>query len=93
MRILAASGDLHGRFFSRARALPRFHTDKTHCGSGVWHRSSRGWLPDQLLDHLVGGEKQRLGDRETERLGGFEVDYQLVLGWRLHRKVTRVSSA
>jgi hypothetical protein len=27
---LAASGDLHGRFFSRARASSRFHTAKTH---------------------------------------------------------------
>jgi hypothetical protein len=30
---LAASGDLHGRFFSRSRASSRFHTAKTHVGS------------------------------------------------------------
>ena len=30
---LAASGDLHGRFFSRARASSRFHTAKTLSGS------------------------------------------------------------
>ncbi len=33
-----------------------------------------------LLDHLVGGCKQRLGDAQAERLGGREVDNQLELG-------------
>jgi hypothetical protein len=32
---LAASGDLHGRFFSRARASSRFHTAKTQGGHTV----------------------------------------------------------
>src|SRR5215475_3739780 len=39
------------------------------------------------FDHLVGGREQRLWNFEAQRLGGFEVDHQLVLGRRLHRKV------
>ena len=30
------------------------------------------------------------GTVEAERLGGLEVDHQLVLGWRLHRQVGRL---
>jgi hypothetical protein len=30
-----------------------------------------------LLDHLVGAQQDRLGDREPERFGGREVDDQL----------------
>jgi hypothetical protein len=41
---LAASGDLHGRFFSRARASSRFHTAKTQSGNG---------LPSERLNFLM----------------------------------------
>ena len=41
----------------------------------------------ELFDHLVGGREQRLWNFEAQRLGGFEVDHQLVLGRRLHRQV------
>jgi hypothetical protein len=44
----------------------------------------RGWAKD-LLDHLVGQRKQLVGDFEAERLGGLEVDDQLVFGRLLHR--------
>ena len=33
-----------------------------------------------LLDHLVGAGKERWRHREAERLGGLEVDYQLLVG-------------
>ena len=36
------------------------------------HRSSRGLLPDQLLDDLVGKREQRRRNVEAERLGGLE---------------------
>ena len=40
-----------------------------------------------LFDHLVGPREKRGRDRDAERLGGLEIDHQLVLGWRLHGKV------
>jgi hypothetical protein len=40
-----------------------------------------------LFDHLVGARKQCWRHGEAERLGGLEVDHQVVLGRRLHRKV------
>jgi hypothetical protein len=43
-----------------------------------------------LLDHLVRAGQQRVGHRQSERLGGLQVDDQLVLGRRLHRKVGRL---
>jgi Carbon starvation protein CstA len=42
------------------------------------------------LDHLVGNREHARRDGESERLGSFQVDYQLVLGRRLYRKVSRL---
>ena len=39
------------------------------------------------FDDLVGAGEQRGRHGEAERLGGLEVDHELVLGRRLHRKV------
>src|SRR5215510_1328276 len=40
------------------------------------------------FDDLVGAGEQHWRHVEAERLGGFEVDHQLVLRWRLHRQIS-----
>jgi hypothetical protein len=39
---------------------------------------------------LVGEQEERLWDRKSHRLGGLEVDDQLVAGRQLKRQVTRL---
>ena len=48
------------------------------------HAASRSF------DHLVGPNEQLVRYGQAKRLGGLEVDRQLVLGRRLHRKVGRL---
>src|SRR5687768_1312146 len=55
-------------------------------------RSGRGWrtrgrAPPTLFDHFVGARQQRHRRVEAERLGGLEVDHQLILVRLLHRQV------
>src|SRR6267378_6972118 len=40
-----------------------------------------------LLDHLISPQQQRRRDREAERLGSFEIDYELELRRLLDRQV------
>jgi len=42
-----------------------------------------------LLDHLVGAQQDRFGDRNAQGLGGLEVDDQLEFGWLLDGQVGR----
>ena len=45
--------------------------------------------PD-LLDHLIGSRKQFVWDGESERLGGLEIDDQLILCRQLHGEIGRL---
>src|SRR5262249_979756 len=40
-----------------------------------------------LFDHLVGTGEHRRWNCEAKRLSSLEIDYQLILGRRLHRKI------
>src|SRR5882757_5870607 len=48
---------------------------------------------DRLLDHLVGGGQQRLGDGEAEGFGGLEVDDELEPCRPPHRQIAGLLAA
>jgi len=54
--------------------------------NGLMHSSKAA----VLIDHLIGAREQRLRHFEAERLGGLQIDHQLVFGRRLHRQVGRL---
>src|ERR1700758_817326 len=43
-----------------------------------------------LLDHLIGAGEKRLRNTQPECLRGIEIEYQLILCWRLHRQIGRL---
>jgi hypothetical protein len=43
-----------------------------------------------LFDHLIGSRKQFVWDGESERLGGLEIDDQLILCRQLHGEIGRL---
>jgi hypothetical protein len=45
-----------------------------------------------LLDHLVGADKDRAAHRDTERLRSFHIDHQFKLGRLLDRKIGRLGA-
>ena len=50
-------------------------------------------MANRLFNHLIGELLKMQRHVEAKRLGGFEVDHQLVFGRCLHRKFTWVRSA
>jgi hypothetical protein len=49
-------------------------------------------MSDQLLDHLVGTQQDRLRHSKAERLGGLDVDSHLEFGRQLNRKLRRLGA-
>jgi hypothetical protein len=45
---------------------------------------------NQLFDDLVGEREKLVRDSQANRLGGRDVDHQLIFDWRLHRQVGRL---
>src|SRR5262245_46112527 len=58
--------------------------------TAVWHSDAARGPSTPSLDYLVGAREHRLRHFEAERLGGLEVEHQLVLGRRLYRQVARL---
>src|SRR5882724_4482548 len=60
----------------------------------AFHRLDRTSLRlAHSLDHLVGGYEERIGHREVECLGGFEVDDKSVHRWLLKWQIARFLAA
>ena len=47
----------------------------------------------QLFDDLVGAQQNRRGYGKTERLGGLEIEEQIVFRRKLHREIARLLAA
>jgi len=58
--------------------------------AGLAPAGSRQLCLAHSFDHLIGAGEQRGRDRETEGIGRLAIDYKLVLGRRLNRKVGRL---
>jgi hypothetical protein len=62
--------------------------------AGLWLRGMRmiiaGQQRDSVLSGVAGGRQERFRDGQTERLGGLEIDHQVVLCRRLHGQISRL---
>src|SRR6516162_1964055 len=61
--------------------------------TAVWHSDAARGPSTPSFDHLVGGYEERIGHREVECLGGFEVDDKSVLRWLLKWQIARFLAA
>src|SRR5262245_23734553 len=58
--------------------------------TAVWHSDAARGPSTPSFDHLVGAGEHARWQLKADRLGGLQIDHQLELGWRLHRKVGRL---
>src|SRR5215467_12635624 len=47
----------------------------------------------KLFDHLIGVNKELLGDLESRRLSSFQIDYEIVFGRQLYRQIAGLFAA
>ena len=56
----------------------------------LFHPLLHAGLSRRILDHLIRPIQHRLRNRDTDLLGGFEINHQLELSRLLHRQVGRL---
>src|SRR5438067_6389231 len=61
--------------------------------TAVWHSDAARGPSTPSLDHLVGAQQKRFGDRQPERLGGGQIEGEIELSRLLDRKVAWLRSA
>jgi hypothetical protein len=49
--------------------------------------------PQKLFDHLIGVNKELLGDLESRRLSSFQIDHEIVFGRQLYRQIAGLLAA
>src|SRR6516164_876251 len=49
--------------------------------------------PQKLFDHLIGVNKELLGDLESRRLSSFQIDHEIVFGRQLYRQIAGLFAA
>src|SRR5215467_11034785 len=71
----------------RKRACPLYPRKQTFAVHMATSAKAKSGHSDALFDHLIGTGEYGRRHSEAERLGRFQIERQLVLGRRLHRKV------
>src|SRR5262249_53893759 len=82
----------HFRFAPESDGRPSRCKSVAQCHKPKYAAQQKMCPIARLLDHLVGGGKQRRRYGEADELGGLDVDDQLELGRLHHRQVGRLGA-